>query len=124
MYEQMERIEEGIFEAQKACELSGRNALTLGILGLGYGLAGRGSEARAILRELTTQRRTAYVPPWAMAAVCRGLGEVEQALEWLEKGIEERDIIEIAGLKYDPRYFNLRGHPRYQAMLRKMNLEP
>jgi len=119
----MERVEEGIFEAQKACELSGRNALALGILGLAYGLAGRGSEARAILEELTTRRRKSYVPPWAMAAICRGLGEVEQALEWLEKGLEERDVIEVTGLKTDPRYFNFRGHPRYQALLRKMNLE-
>ncbi len=123
-YEHIERIEEGISEAQKACELSGRNALTLGILGLAYGLAGRGAEARAVLEELMAQRRTAYVPPWAMAAVCRGLGAVEEALEWLEKGVEERDVIEITGLKSDPRYFNLHGHPRYQALLRKMNMEP
>jgi len=121
-YEHMKRVEEGTSEAQKSCELSGRTAMTLGILGLAYGLAGRGSEARAVLEELVTQRRTAYVPPWAMAAVCRGLGEVEQALEWLEKGVEERDVIEVTGLKTDPRYIDLHGHPRFRPLLGNLNL--
>jgi serine/threonine-protein kinase len=122
MYEHMGRHDEAIAAAQRACELSGRNALTLGILGLGYGLAGRASEARAVLEELTTERRTTYVPPWAMAAVCRGLGEVDQAFEWLEKGVDQRDVVVVTGLKSDPRYIALRGHPRYQALLRTMNL--
>jgi hypothetical protein len=59
-----------------------------------------------------------------MAAVCRGLGDVDQAFEWLEKGVDQRDVVVVTGLKSDPRYIALRGHPRYQALLRKMNLEP
>jgi len=46
------RLEEAIAEAQKACELSGRNAITLGFLALAYGLASQRSEARALLEEL------------------------------------------------------------------------
>jgi tetratricopeptide (TPR) repeat protein len=122
-YIHMGRLKEPIAAAQKACELSGRNAATLGILGLAYGLAGRRSEARAALEELRAQRVTGYVPPHAMAAVYRGLGEVDQALEWLEKGVEERDIIVVSRLKSEPEYIPFRGHPRYQALLRKMNLE-
>ncbi len=123
-YEHKGRIEEAIAAAQSACELSGRNAPTLGILGLAYGLADRPGEARALLEELIARRRTAYVPPWAVAAIYRGLKEVDLALEWLEKGVEERDMIVVTGLKSDPRYIPIHGHPRYQALLRKMNLEP
>ncbi len=123
-YEHMGMFEEAIASAQKACELSGRNAPAVGILALAYGLAGRPSEARALLEELTTLRRTTYVPPFAMAAVYRGLGEMDQALEWLEKGVEERDLIVVTGLRSEPRYIPFYGHPRYQALLRKMNLEP
>jgi serine/threonine protein kinase/Flp pilus assembly protein TadD len=122
-YEHIGRFDEAIAEAQKACELSGRNAPTLGILGLAYGLAGRSSEARVILEELTSKRRTTYVPPFAIAAVYRGLGEMDQGLEWLEKGVEERDVTVVSGLKSEPRYFPFHGHPRFQALLRKMNLE-
>jgi serine/threonine protein kinase/tetratricopeptide (TPR) repeat protein len=123
-YAHMGRLDEEIAEAQKACELSGRNAPTLGILGMAYGLAGLRNEAQAVLEELITQGRTTYVPPAALAAVYRGLGEVDQALEWLEKGVEERDMFAVGGFKCEPRYILLRGHPRYQALLRKMNLQP
>jgi serine/threonine-protein kinase len=122
-YAHIGMFEEAIASAQKACELSGRNAPAVGILALAYGLAGRPSEARALLEELTTLRRTTYVPPFAMAAVYRSLGELDQALEWLEKGVEEHDLIVVTGLRSDPRYIPLHGHPRYQALLRKMNLE-
>jgi serine/threonine protein kinase/Flp pilus assembly protein TadD len=123
-YEHIGRFDEAIAEAQKACELSGRNAPALGILGMAYGLASRSSEARVILDELTSKRRTTYVPPFAIAAVYRGLGEMDQGLEWLEKGVEERDVTVVSGLKSEPRYSPLHGHPRFQALLRKMNLEP
>jgi hypothetical protein len=90
---------------------------------LAYALAGRPREARGLLEELTTLSRTTYVPPFAMAAVYRGLGKADQALEWMEKGVEEHDLILVCGLKSEPRYIPLHGHPRYQALLRKMNLE-
>jgi tetratricopeptide (TPR) repeat protein len=123
-YAHVGRHDEAIAAAEKACELSGRNAPTLGVLGLAYGRAGRRSDALALLEELTTKRRTTYVPPYAMAAIYRGLGEVAQALEWLEKGVDGRDMVMVNALKTEPGYNPLRGHPAFQALLRKMNLEP
>jgi tetratricopeptide (TPR) repeat protein len=123
-YAHMGRLEEAIAEAQKACELSGRHALALGLLGLAYELSGRRSEARALLEELTTKCRTTYVPPTAMVAVYHGLGELDQTLGWLEKGVEERDLIVVCCLKSEPLTIPVQGHPRYQTLLRKMNLEP
>ncbi len=52
------------------------------------------------------------------------LGEMEQAFEWLEKGVDERDMMIVGSLKSEPHYIVLHGHPRYHALLRKMNLEP
>jgi len=118
----MGRFEEATAAAQKAGELSGRNARTQALFAGLYALLGRQGEARAILKELTTQSRTAYVPPRAIAPVYAGLGEVDLALEWVEKGIEERDLMIINNLKYKQMYAPLHGHPRYQALLRKMNL--
>jgi len=59
-----------------------------------------------------------------MAAVYRGLGQLEEALEWFEKGVDGRDLTLVFALKSEPGYRPFRGHPRYQALLRKMNLEP
>ena len=77
-----------------------------------------------MLDELTAASRTTYVPPWAMMAVYLGLGETDRALGWLERGVEERDLVVICSLKSEPGYIPLHGHPRYQALLRRMNLEP
>jgi serine/threonine protein kinase/Tfp pilus assembly protein PilF len=124
VYEHMRLSGEAIASAEKACELSGRNAAGLGRLGFAYALAGRRNEALSILEELMARRHISYVPPFAIAAVHRGLGDAEQAIEWLERGVEERDMIVVGALKGDPRYNPLHRHPRYQALLRKMNLEP
>jgi serine/threonine-protein kinase len=118
------RLEEAIVEAQKAYELSGRNAITLGFLGLAYGLAGRRGDAQAVLEELRTQHLKTHVPAFAMAVVYLGLGEVDQVLEWLEKGAEDHELPVVESLKSEPAYLPLHGHPRYQALLRKMNLQP
>ena len=58
-----------------------------------------------------------------MAVVYLGLGEVDQAFEWLEKCVDEHDVFVVNTLKTDPGYVQLRGHSRYKALLRKMNLK-
>jgi tetratricopeptide (TPR) repeat protein len=122
-YAQNGQFEEAIAEAEKANQFSGGNALTLGTLGSLYGRAGRTAEARQLLEELTARRRSAYVPASALAIVHRGLGERQESLEWIAKGIEERDPIIVTALKCSPTYDSLRSHPAYEDLLRKMNLE-
>ena len=49
------------------------------------------------------------------------LGDIEEAFKYLEKGYQERD----EGLTYlavDPLYDPLRSDPRFQNLLRRMNL--
>ncbi len=118
------RLDEAIAAAERANELAAGNALTLGALGGAYGLAGRTAEARQILEELTARRRMTYVPASALAVVYAGLGEREATLEWITEGIEERDPIVVTPLKVTPNYDPLRSDPAFQALLRKMNLEP
>ena len=121
-YAHMGQLEVAAAEAQNACELSGRNPRTLGLLAWVYGQAGRQGEAQALLEELTIRSRRTYVPPSAMTLAYRGLGDVDQVLKWLEKGVEERDLMIVCPLKSE-KIYALHGHPRYHALLRKMNLE-
>jgi serine/threonine-protein kinase len=118
------RLDEAIAAAEKANELSGGNANTLGNLGKVYGRAGRIAEARQLLEALTARRRLTYVPASAFAFVHGGLGERDKALEWMATGIEERDTTLVTSLWSSPSYDPLRSHPAFQALLRKMNLEP
>jgi len=118
------RLNEAIAEAEKANALSGGIARTLGLLGRVYGMAGRTAEAQQLLEELEARRRSGYVPPSSIAMIYRGLGDLEKGLEWWIRGIEEHDMLLVMSLKAEPGYDNLRSHPVYQELLRKMNLEP
>jgi len=77
-----------------------------------------------LLEELTVRRRSGYVPASAFVLVYGGLREVDASLEWLARAIEERDPVIVTSLKTATAYDRLRSHPAFQALLRKMNLEP
>jgi serine/threonine-protein kinase len=62
-----------------------------------------------------------YVPLRDFALAYGALGEMDQAFEWLEKAFEE---YELGYLKVDPYYDPLRDDPRFQDLLRRMNLMP
>jgi len=123
-YRHTGQFDKAIAAAERANQLSGGNSLTLGTLGNLYGLAGRTAEAREVLEELTARRRSAYVPASALASAHSGLGERNEALEWIARGIEERDPIIVTALKPSPTYDALRPHPSFRDLLHKMNLEP
>jgi len=116
--------DKAIAAGEKANELSKRHALTLGALGAAYGRAGRAAEARHVLEELKARRGLTYVPSSALAWVHAGVGELDAGLEWMARGVDERDPTVVTALKSAPVFDPLRSHPAFQALLRKMNLEP
>jgi serine/threonine protein kinase/tetratricopeptide (TPR) repeat protein len=118
------RLEEAIAAAERANELSGGDAMTLGILGWIYGSAGRIAEARQLLQDLIARRRLAYVSAFPLVMVHFGLGELDEGLAWIATGIEERDPSLVTILTTAQAFDPLRSHALFQALLRKMNLEP
>ncbi len=123
-YSQSGRLDDAVAVAEKARELSGGHAYTLGLLGTYCALAGRTTEARRLLEQLEVWRHSSYVPPSSIAMIHRGMGDIEKALECYTRAVEEHDLDLVAALKTEPSFDDLRSHPAYQALLRKMNLEP
>ncbi len=77
---------------------------------------------RRAAEALAARFRKTYVNPSDIACLYVEAGEKAQALEWLEKGFEVRDpTMPYLGL---PFYDSLRADPRFQALLRRMNLPP
>jgi serine/threonine-protein kinase len=84
-------------------------------------MVGRVAEARQVLRELEEMSRERYVSPYHVAYVHTGLGQEDLAMDLLERAYEERTG-NIYGVKGAFLFASLRGHPRFTALLRKMNL--
>ena len=113
---------EAIAAAQKFVELTAGSVIALSVLGLAYGSAGMKDEAFKILERLDGLSKDRYVGSLYRAFVWMGLGEKNKALENLEKAYLERESL-MAYLKVWPIFDSLRSEPRFQALLKKMNLD-
>jgi Flp pilus assembly protein TadD len=110
-------MERALALGRKAIELSGGASIFLGGYGYLLGLAGDTDEAREVLKQLLT-RETVY--PFDVAFVHIGLGEYEEAIDQLEIAYQQRNsqlhYLTVGGA-FDP----LREHPRFQALLDRLN---
>ena len=88
----------------------------------GYACAVSGDRAKAeqILHDLEDLSKQRYVSPANRAAVYLGLGEKEEALDWLEKAYEDRDPI-FWWIDGDQLYDSVRNEPRFQALVQKID---
>jgi TolB-like protein/Flp pilus assembly protein TadD len=84
-------------------------------------LAGRKSEARAALAQLEQRATRQYVPPYDLALIYVGLGEPEQAFQWLEKAYADHSS-EMIYFKVEPMLAPLRSDARYHDLRRRMRL--
>jgi eukaryotic-like serine/threonine-protein kinase len=118
-------FDEAMLAAEAAIREIGRVPNLLGLLGAIHARAGRIDEAKKLLEEMQSAAQKMYVPPTSFASIYFALGADDSGLTWLEKAVEEPSLITIimVGLEYIY-YDSLRSHPRYQALRRKMNLEP
>lgn len=106
---------------EQAEEISGGAAWTRCMLGHAFGTFGEIEKARNILSELQDEGRYPYVRAIGIALVNLGLGQSEQALEWLEKSCDERDVWALM-MKVDPVYNELRPNIRFGNLLVRMGL--
>ncbi|NIM51751.1 MAG: protein kinase, partial [Gemmatimonadales bacterium] len=114
--------DEGLAELEKAVSLSPENTIFLAQLGQAYASAGKAEKAREVLQELEELSRQRYVPPYHMAYVYTGLGEQDKAIDALEQAYEER-AGGVYGIKGSFLFTALRSHPRFKALLARMNLD-
>jgi serine/threonine-protein kinase len=98
-----------------------RNTQAISLIGYVLALSGERERARRVLEELRSLSRQDYLPPYYFAVVHHGLGEREDALAWLEKAFEERDIW-LTFIAVDRKWDSLRGDPRFVSLLERMKL--
>jgi tetratricopeptide (TPR) repeat protein len=99
------------------------NLLSRAVLGYVYALAGRRDEALNILEELKPPLEGNPLLLFRAASLCAALNERDQAFEMLDKACDEHLGL-MMFLKVYPVLDNLRSDPRYDGLLRRMNLLP
>lgn len=110
-------------DAARAASLTSPDPMSLALFGLAAGLAGEREQARAVLRQMQERAISQYLPSFCLAWLHLGLGDVQKALEALERACKERES-RVLWLRVSPVYDALRADPRYQRLLRRIGLPP
>jgi Flp pilus assembly protein TadD len=113
--------EPAIQHLRRGAEIAGQASFANSYLAYGLGRAGHKDECQAVIEEWLELNTRRYVPPTDLAIMYMGLGDYEQALGWLEKGYQQRDVwmVFIGVLPFwDP----LRDDARFADLLRRVGL--
>jgi TolB-like protein/Tfp pilus assembly protein PilF len=116
------RLAEGLASIERARAL-GEDSV-YGLSALGYVAARMGDRVRArkVSASLTALHGVGRARALDVALVHAGLGEVEPAMEWLERAYAERSGLN--DLAVDPRFDSIRGDSRFRGLLARVGLEP
>ena len=120
-YEQKGTYPAAIAEMRKALELSEGDTTELAALGHAYAVARQEGDARKILDQLKERAQQTYVQPILIALIQAGLGDKNQAFDWLQKAYEDRSA-GLLYLKVDPAFDSLRSDPRFVDLLHRVGL--
>ena len=94
-----------------------QEALARGFKDDGY----RGALQR-VAEMLVARSRKTYVSPWQIGTLYTRAGKNDEALDWLEKAYQAHDQ-NTPYLSVDPIFDTMRDNTRFQALLRRMNLQ-
>jgi hypothetical protein len=84
------------------------------------GVVGQTGEARRLVQILEHSPPGIWLDPAVMGSADGALGDIDRAIAWYDKGMEERAPTMIymkVGVQWDA----ARADPRFQALLRQMN---
>jgi len=115
------RLNEAIPEFQKAVELN-NDPYSISMLAQAYARNGQKDEARKLLGHLNEMAKSAEVPEYALAIAYTSLGEKDRAIEALEHSFAGGNKSYLFLLPGDPFLDDLRGDPRFEALVQKITL--
>ncbi len=119
-FRQKGMYEEALAEARRFFALRGDSEVAEA-LERGYAQAGYAGAMRLAAETLAARSKRTYVQPTQIARLYARAGEKDRALDWLEKAYQERNG-QMVYLNVEPTWDSLRDDPRFQSLLRRMNL--
>jgi TolB-like protein/DNA-binding winged helix-turn-helix (wHTH) protein/Flp pilus assembly protein TadD len=118
-YLQEHMYDEAVAELLKAVELSGGSPTCIANLARAYAASGKRSEAVKLLGDLKGRSNPTYSNASEIAMVYASLGDTDQAMNWLQKGYEERFN---PGVLLRPGFDPLRSDSRFQNLAHRIGL--
>jgi TolB-like protein/DNA-binding winged helix-turn-helix (wHTH) protein/Tfp pilus assembly protein PilF len=118
-YLQKHMYAEAVAELKKAVQLSGGSPTCIANLARAYVVSGKRSEAVKLLSDLKKRSNPGYSHASEIAMIYASLGDTDQAMNWLEKGYEERFN---PGVLLRPGFDPLRSDLRFQNLVHRIGL--
>lgn len=109
-------------ESIAAFQKAGNGPYVLGHLGNAYARAGNVNAAREATTRLQTSVQQNGVGRYEIALIYAGLGDKDQAFDWLEKSYRAHDV-GLIYLKVDPCLDPLRSDPRFEDLMRRVGFK-
>ena len=124
IYQKRGMYDEAIRELDEARRLDPRPSWRVTGNAGAYALAGRRKEALEMLAQILEARKHEYVSPFAISEIYAALGDKDQAFVWLNKAIDEREIIVVylKAMQGSVAIAGMRNDPRYQLLLQRVGL--
>ncbi len=120
IYTQMSMYEEALAEIRKETRLP--TVFHGSQVGIVYARMGRREEALRILNQYMELEANEVTSPYALAALCVALGEIDLCFQLLEKAFEAHDMY-LYNIKADFLMDGVRTDARFTALLKKMGLD-
>lgn len=120
-YQRTGRHEEARETFESAMTHSGRTPMLLAALAHLLAADGDTEAADTLVEELREATQTSYVQAYDMATVCAGYGQRDEALEWLEKSLRERESWMVF-LGVDPTWDSYRDDGRFVPLMEAVGL--
>src|SRR5271169_3470922 len=118
-YIQEHMYDDAVAELRKAVQLSGGSPTCVANLARAYVVSGKRSEAVKLLNDLKKHSNPGYSNASEIAMIHASLGDTDQAMNWLEKGYEERFN---PGVLLRPGFDALRSDSRFQNLVHRIGL--
>ena len=118
---QQHRYPEAIASLKRAIDLGAFYPQAASAIAFAYAASGNRKAATDMVADLKQRSARQLIPPYTIAVGYAGLGDVTQGIEWLNRGIDEKDFY-IPENFFDPLLDPLRSDPRFAQIVARMGL--
>ena len=119
------RMPEAIAAFEKGLSIGAGDQLLEGFLGMACALGDREKKALELIEMFKRRRENGYAPASFIACIYAALQDFDQAFEWFDKAVEERDMLLslVTWIKLWKGFEPLVADPRFKQMVQTIGME-